>query len=100
MPSHCPDNVSLYENSTVLGINQRGGFHLELALGGNIQADKVMLCTNFEARSLGHLQNSGGWQHPGRQFYPPSYMTMNSTGSARWTNGVFCHCIAGVPPCA
>ncbi len=53
-----PTNVELFENTTVLGLQKAGSYQLQLALGGKIQADKVMLCTNFEAKNLGYLKHS------------------------------------------
>lgn len=49
-----PENVSLYENSPVLGMSYGAQVSLELP-EGRIVADKVILATNYEAPKLGFL---------------------------------------------
>lgn len=50
-----PQNVSLYEESPVLRIEQGAPITLHLA-NGEIKTDKLILATNYEAAKLGFLQ--------------------------------------------
>lgn len=52
-----PDNITLHENSVVTSLQKNQAYRLGLTDETSIEANKVMLCTNFEAQKLGFLNH-------------------------------------------